>query len=281
MSERPDVMVHGATVHYGAIQALADVSVSAAAGRVTALLGPNASGKSTLLRSMAGLQRLHGGTVTIGGRAPGAMRARERAGTIAWVPARPTVAAPFTVAEVVAMGRHARPADDGAVDAALAAMDLTAIRDRRWPELSTGQQQRCALARAMAQRAGAGPGVFLLDEPSAGLDLRHVAAFGPQVRAAADGGSAVVIAVHDLALAADWADEAYLIDHGRLAASGPVRSVLDDPAVGQVFGVAVRWADVDGRSIPVPVPMPVPTPDLMPVPMPVPGSEPGADPGPG
>ncbi|MFK7959621.1 MAG: ABC transporter ATP-binding protein [Phycisphaerales bacterium] len=250
-----DVALEDVGVRFGRVEAVSGVTAVAAAGRVTALLGPNASGKSTILRTMAGLLRPTCGQVQIGGVSPGRMSARDRAATIAWVPARPTVAAPFTVAEVVAMGRHARPADPAAIADAMERMDLGQIAGRRWPELSTGQQQRCALARAMAQRAGGGPGVLILDEPSAGLDLRHVAALGPHLRAAADGGSAVVVAVHDLAQAAEWADDAWLINGGRLALAGDATSVVASDAIERVFGVRVAWADVDGRRVPVPVPV--------------------------
>lgn len=231
-----------------------DFTEAAAPGTITAIVGPNAAGKSTLLRAAAGLVAPAGGRVRIDGREVRGLDAAERARSVVWTPPRPSVALPFTVRQVVAMGRHALPRQDAAVDSSIEAMDLSAVADRPWARLSTGQQQRAAIARGMAQRGGAPnadgqerSGVWLLDEPTGPLDLRHAARLGEVLRAEAAAGAVVVITMHDLGRAADWADRVWVMDEGRLAAGGVPSDALAADVLEPVFGVRVRWIDDGDR----------------------------------
>jgi iron complex transport system ATP-binding protein len=165
---------------------------------------------------------------------------------VAYVPQRSVVSASFTVREVVELGRYALPPSRRRVDEALAQLDLVEIADRPYPALSVGQQQRAALARAVAQLAS--DGHLILDEPTSAMDLRHVREAMLLLRRLADGGATVLVAVHDLMLAASAADECWLLDRGRLAASGPARDVMNLERLHEVFGVGFEWVSRPGRS---------------------------------
>jgi iron complex transport system ATP-binding protein len=231
---------------YGGVQALADVSVAAAAGKITAVIGPNAAGKSTLLRCAIGGLRPTQGRVLIDGEPAHRLPTARLARRVAYVPQRSVVSAAFTVREVVELGRYALPPDRARIDDALDRLDLVQVAGRPYPALSVGQQQRAALARAVAQLAG--DGHLVLDEPTSAMDLRHVRDTVRLLRRLADGGATVVVAVHDLTLAAAAADECWLLDRGRLAASGPTRSVMDLDRMASVFGVGFEWVDRSGRD---------------------------------
>ncbi len=215
--------------------ALSGVEVRAAAGRLIAVVGPNAAGKSTLLRCIAGLLSPTRGRVRIDGRPVDRLSARRRAAEIAYVPQRPSLAAPYSVRETVALGRYALPSTRAAVDAALEAMQLRALADRRWDTLSAGQQQRVVIARALAQLDR--PGLLILDEPTAALDLRHGLHALALLRTRAEAGHLVLAALHDLNLAAAYAHEAWLLDGGHLVEAGPAEQVLRPARLEPVFGV--------------------------------------------
>jgi iron complex transport system ATP-binding protein len=231
-------------VSYGQITALAGLSAAAAPGRITALVGPNAAGKSTLLRCLTGALRPTEGRALLDGEPVHRVPARRLARRIAYVAQRPSVAAAFTVRQVVELGRHALAPSPRRVDEALSRMDLTDVAHRPFPALSAGQQQRASLARAVAQVSA--DGHLLLDEPTAALDLRHVLETLALLRALADGGATIVVAMHDLALAAALADDCWLLRDGRLEASGPAPAVMDPARLRAVFGVEFRWLDRPG-----------------------------------
>ena len=226
------------------------VSASLHDGRFTAVLGPNAAGKSTLLKLMLGQLRPNAGRLTLAGEAIASIPPRRRARRISYVPQRGSVSFAFTVRRVVAMGRfsHGDPVEGGpAVDAALAALQLDALADRPFHELSGGQQQRVLLARAVAQSREGGR-VMLLDEPAAGLDLRHVHEAMRLVRTLAAGGLAVAVVMHDLSLAARYADDVWLIDRGELTAAGPWDAVMTTDVLEPVYGVPLRRLELGGKS---------------------------------
>lgn len=225
---------------------LRGVSAGFAAGAVTAVLGPNGSGKSTLLRLLLGTLRPSAGRCLMGGEPTAGLSAKSRGVRLAFVPQRPTVWAPFSVREVVAMGRHAQRRDDGVVEAALVAMELSGRAEEPFGTLSVGQQQRAALARVLAQvadeRLGSGGGetrAILADEPVAALDPRHALAALAALRAQAARGLAVVVVLHDLALAARCADRAVLLtERGTVDGGGdaPAAEVLVPERLARVFG---------------------------------------------
>lgn len=226
-------------------------------GRVCALIGPNAAGKSTLLKLMLGQLEPDGGEVSLSGRPVASLPATHRAGLISYVPQQGAVSFAFTVQQVVAMGRYARGDGGEAVARALEVCDLMGVRDRVFAELSGGQQQRVLLARAVAQSVGAGR-VMLLDEPASGMDLWHVHQtmrlltrlahedYEGGIDGGADGASGalgagdrlgVLVVMHDVNLAARYADDVWLMDGGRLVKAGPWHEVLRPEVLEPVYGV--------------------------------------------
>jgi iron complex transport system ATP-binding protein len=229
---------------YGALPVLRGVTAEARPGRITALLGPNAAGKSTLLRCAIGALRPDGGAALVDGRDAASLRGAALARRVAYVAQRPVVSAAFTVRDVVALGRFALPADPGRVDAALGRLQLESVADRPFPALSVGQQQRVALARAVAQLE---PGATLvLDEPASAMDLAHARDCFGLLRALADEGTTVLVALHDVGAAAAVADDAWILapegaPPSRLVAAGPVDEVMQVEVLERVFGVDFEW----------------------------------------
>jgi iron complex transport system ATP-binding protein len=224
---------------YPRVDVLNDVTVTAAHSRITAVIGPNAAGKSTLLRCMVGAISPQRGCVRIDGRPAHKLSARNIARRIAYVPQRSNVAAAFTVREVVELGRYALPVNRSKVDDAIARLDLSDIVDRPYPTLSVGQQQRVTLARAVAQLSR--DGHLLLDEPTSAMDLLHIRQSVMLLRELAATGVTIVIAMHDLALAASFVDEVWLLAGGRLISAGSACDVLNADRLASVFGVDFEW----------------------------------------
>ena len=254
----------------GAQPVLADVSFEIAPGTLVAVVGPNGAGKTTLLRALAGLVP-YGGRLAMDGRAVQAWAPRERARHLAFVRQAPGGGEAFTVRETVALGRAPHlawaaaltAAADAAVEAALDALGLAALADRPLGALSGGERQRVALAQAVAQDTPA----LLLDEPTAHLDVRHALDLLVRARALADAGRTVVAAVHDLGLAARFADRLLVIADGTLAADGPPGAVLTPALLASAFGVeATVSPGPDGplvrylASLPPAAPSDAPTP---------------------
>ncbi len=245
------VRVRDISHRYGRVQALESVTADAAPGRITAVLGPNAAGKSTLLRCVIGALSPAAGCVLIDGEPAHQLPTRKLAGRVAYVPQRPQVSAAFTVREVVELGRYALAASRRRIDEALGELDLNEIADRPFPTLSVGQQQRATLARAVAQIAD--DGHLVLDEPASAMDLRHVRSSTALLRRLADGGATVLVAMHDLTLALSLADECWLLDHGRLVAAGPTTEVISIERLHEVFGVGFEWIErPDGGRVLLP-----------------------------
>lgn len=145
------LVISNLTFSYGRIAAIAGIDARANSGRLIAVLGPNASGKSTLLRCIIGALRPSAGTVMLDGSCVHRLSTRALATRIAYVPQRSIVSAAFTVRQVVELGRYALPVDGGRVRSAIERLDLADVRERPYRALSVGQQQRVTLARAMAQ----------------------------------------------------------------------------------------------------------------------------------
>ncbi|WP_419995189.1 heme ABC transporter ATP-binding protein [Streptomyces boninensis] len=227
----------GLRVALGGRTVLHGVDVSVSAGEVLALVGPNGAGKSTLLAALAGDLAPEAGEVRIAGRPAAAWSAPELALRRAVLPQAAAVSFPFTVADVVRMGRApwsgtpAEDEDDTAVAAALAATELTDYADRPFTALSGGEKARAALARVLAQRTG----LLLLDEPTAALDLRHQELVLRLARDRRAEGAAVVVVLHDLGLAAAYADRVAVLHEGQVAAAGPPAEVFEEPLLTKVY----------------------------------------------
>lgn len=223
---------------------LRDIRLDLPAGRVCALLGPNGAGKTTLLRLLAGLAAPTHGAVRLNGQCVSRMDALQRARRIAWVPQHLPADIPLTLNEFVALGRmpylgaFTRPAaaDRQAVEQALATVELETRGGARLDSLSGGERQRAAIARALAQQAP----VMLLDEPTNHLDLRHQHKLQLLLRELAAQGKTVVQVLHDLALAAEYADRVALLDNGRLVAEGEPHAALTPERLLAVYRWPVR-----------------------------------------
>lgn len=238
MSGDAAMVLQGVSVGYRGRAVLSGVEAEAFAGRVTAVVGPNAAGKSTLLRAISGLEAPIGGGIEAmaGGRRgdPRRWAPRERAASIAFLPQRLALPAGFAVSEVVAMGRHALPRSAGRIEEAIARFGLAALADRAVHTLSVGQQQRVGLARVAAQHEAGG--IVILDEPLAPLDLRETVRAVGWMKKAAAAGAAVICSLHDLGLAARIADDAWLLDEGRLVGRGAAKEVLSPGSLESIFG---------------------------------------------
>lgn len=254
LADRPvRIEIAGLVCRLGAITALDGVTLTIAPGTLFGLVGPNGSGKTTLLRAVAGAVAPHAGTVLVAGRASHAVPAPQMARLLAILPQHPVVVAGMTVREAVAWGRHphlgylSRPgrADLQVVDEALEQTGTLALADRAMETLSGGERQRALLARALAQT----PGVLLLDEPTAHLDIGHQVEVMDLLRALARRGLVVVAALHDLTLASAYCDRMALLSRGRLLAAGAPSDVVQPALIRQAYGarVAVRRHPATGR----------------------------------
>lgn len=225
---------------YGAADALSGVSLTARAGELCAVLGPNGAGKSTLVKLLSGTLRPRKGTASIFGTNIEALDRRALARLVAVVPQQVDVALGFSVREVIMMGRaphqgawmSASTADQQAVDRAIEACGLGDLAARSVAELSGGEQKRVAIARALAQEAK----LLLLDEASAHLDVRHAIAIHDVVRRELAQREVGCIAVmHDLNLAAQYADRVALLKTGRIVAEGTISEVMTYRLLKDVF----------------------------------------------
>ncbi len=227
----------GLTVQRGTRTVLEAVDFQVAAGEIVALVGPNGAGKSSLLAALAGELEPSAGTVKLEGHALSHWSPADMARRRAVLPQSHAVGFPFTAREVVAMGRapwlHTPAADndDSLIASALASTDVTHLAARVFPSLSGGERARVALARVLAQDTA----TLLLDEPTAALDLGHQEAVLRLAATRAAEGAAVVVVVHDLGVAAAYADRVTVLDAGRVAADGPPREILTRELLTAVY----------------------------------------------
>ncbi|MEU8963560.1 heme ABC transporter ATP-binding protein [Streptomyces sp. NPDC048491] len=258
----PALDARALTVWLGGRAVLDGVGLRVRTGEVVALVGPNGAGKSTLLAALAGDAAAVSGTVWIDGRPLADWPAPELALRRAVLPQQAALSFPFPVEEVVRMGRAPwagtvrEEEDDTVVAEAMAATGVAGFARRPFDALSGGERARVALARVLAQRAP----VLLLDEPTAALDLRHQERVLRICRERARAGDAVVVVLHDLGLAAAYADRIAVLHEGRLAAEGPPREVLTEELVGRVYRQPVDVLAHPRTGTPVVVPRRDPRP---------------------
>lgn len=238
-------------VRFGQREALGPVSWSFATGKVTTILGPNAAGKSTLLRCLIGAQRPTVGSVHLDGHRVHELPPRTIAQRMAYVSQQPAALSGFTVREVVEFGRFIRGKNAEVVRESLERFELLDHAERAVHELSVGQQQRVALARAVAQLDANGH--LILDEPTSAMDLRHAQQVTAWLRELASKGVTVIVAMHDLLAASALADEVILLAEGRIITGGTADDVLRPAHLESAFGVPfVELAGDDGRRIVLP-----------------------------
>lgn len=242
------------TARRGARTVLNDVGITFAAGRLTAVIGPNGAGKSTMLDVAAGLLGPAAGSVRLGGEDLSAIGRRHLARRRAYLPQRAAVEWPISVERVVALGLTPSLPTFGdvphsllpAVDRALAACDLLSLRDRPATSLSGGELARAMFARAIVSD----PELLIVDEPTAGLDPRHAIDAIRRLRMRADAGRTVIMAIHDLDLALNHADDVVALRDGHVLAAGPVAEVATEVLLGRLYDVRVRLTrDADGVAI--------------------------------
>jgi iron complex transport system ATP-binding protein len=247
----------GVTVRYAETVAVRDVSVTAAPGEWLGVIGANGAGKSSLLRAVAHLVPFTG-TVRVGGESLGTLSRRRRAQLVAYVPQQPELPAGMPVIDYTLLGRTPHIGYFGVESAAdrrhclelLDHLRLADLAERHLSTLSGGELQRVVLARALAQDAP----VLLLDEPTSALDLgRRVDALELVDELRRSRGLTVVSAVHDLTLAAQFADRLMLVSAGGVVACGPPADVLREDLLSTCFGARVRvLTDEDGGLLVVP-----------------------------
>lgn len=243
------------TLRYDGTNVIDAVDLPLATGQVTAIVGPNGCGKSTLLNGLARVHRPSGGAVLLDGRTIHEQPTREVARRLALLPQENTAPEGLTVADLVHFGRHphqgwmtrASPQDRAAVEQALAAADLMALADRPLDTLSGGQRQRAWIAMAMAQATP----LMLLDEPTSALDLGHQLEVLDLIRSLAAQGKTIAIVVHDLGIAARYADTVVALEEGRILASGPPERVITEPLVERLYGVRCRVIPDPDTGVPV------------------------------
>jgi len=235
----------GVAVDVAGRRILDGVDLALAAGEMLVLVGPNGAGKSTLLSVLAGDRAPTVGTVELDGAVLGSWPVAERARRRSVLTQSNEVSFPFPVRDVVRMGRapwrrHPLSArDDAAVAEALEAGEVSAFADRPVTALSGGERARAAFARSFAQECP----IALLDEPTASLDIRHQHRVLARTRERVNAGGAAVIVLHDLGLAAAYADRIALLDDGRVAAAGPPRDVLDAELLSRVYRHPIEVVD--------------------------------------
>jgi iron complex transport system ATP-binding protein len=248
--------LRGVTVELGGRPVVDRVDADVADGEWVALIGPNGAGKTTLLRALARLVPF-AGEIELDGRPLAELGRGELARLVAVVPQEPSTPPWMTVAEYVLLGRtpHLGPlAKEGARDRdaaarALARLDLLPFVQRRLGTLSGGEKQRVVVARALAQEAA----IVLLDEPTAALDIGHQQqALDLLDGLRAESGLTLVAAMHDLTLAAQYADRMILLDGGRVVADGAPAEVLTAPVIARHYGAAIDVVPVGDRIAIVP-----------------------------
>lgn len=248
----PQLEAHGVEVEIAGTRILRGADLTLDRGELVAIVGPNGAGKSTLVRAVSGLQPFSAGDVRWSGRVLPGLRGRELARLRAFVPQRMPVPAGVGVREAVTIGRssHLRPLrrlqgeDREAIEAAMERAGVTSFAARPLTTLSGGELQRVQIAIGLAQQAP----VLIADEPTSQLDLGASVGIATLLRGLADEGLAVLLVVHDLALATAVADRVVVVSEGRTVASGSPEEVLTHERLAETWGADARLTVEDGRT---------------------------------
>jgi iron complex transport system ATP-binding protein len=243
--EPVDLVARGLSLAYDQRTVVRDVDLAIPAGAVTVIVGANGCGKSTLLRGLGRILKPTAGSVELGGQDVQRMRPREVAAVLGLLPQQPVAPEGITVADLVGRGRHPHQgafrrwsaADADAVATALALTDTQELAGRRVEELSGGQRQRVWVALMLAQD----PSIMLLDEPTTYLDIAHqVDVLELLAELNEERGTTVVMVLHELNLAARYADHLVVMAEGRVLREGAPADVLDVDCVREAFGLVAQ-----------------------------------------
>ncbi|UOR06303.1 heme ABC transporter ATP-binding protein [Hymenobacter aerilatus] len=254
--------VQNISYHIGRKTLLQQVSFCARPGELMVILGANGAGKSTLLRLLSGDLLPSGGSIFFQGQPLMSQSPGELAQQRAVLTQQHALALAFSVEELVMMGRYPRfggqpsARDYHVVETALAMVGMTSMAQRSYPTLSGGEQQRVQLARVLAQVWEADPGYLLLDEPLTGLDLHHQHRTLAVARELVSKGFGVVAVLHDLNLAAQFADQVLLLHQGQPLAYGPPAQVLTAANILVGFDLPVQLVPHPHHDCPLIVPCP-------------------------
>jgi iron complex transport system ATP-binding protein len=252
-----EIALDRVSVQLGKTTVVEEISASIERGAWITLIGPNGAGKTTLLRAVCGLVAFRG-AIAIGDVPLHELRRRRLSRRVALVPQSPVLPLELTVAEYVLLGRtaHVRPfgsegrRDRVAAARALEELDLGPLAARRLGSLSGGERQRAVLARAFAQEAP----ILLLDEPTSALDVgRQQLVLELVAKVRRERELTVFAAMHDLTLAAQYAERLLLVDRGRLVAAGTPSEVLVPELIESHYGAHVRVLPVEGSFAVVPM----------------------------
>jgi len=238
-------------------RALSNISFDVKKGELAGIVGPNGSGKTTLLGCISGVLKPQKGKVLVYGSDSAAMSAKEAAKRMALVRQQNSIEYGFTVGDIVLMGRNPHLSrwrgesgeDYRAANEALAAVGITGLKHRLAGTLSGGERQMMVLARALCQQAG----IMLLDEPVAGLDIRHqISIMGAVRRLVTERGLTAVCVLHDLNLALGYCDSLVMLGNGLVYAGGRPENVLTEENIEKVYGAKVYAVKKGGRTFVLP-----------------------------
>jgi iron complex transport system ATP-binding protein len=257
------IEAQGVSVAIGGRRIISGIDFEARPGEVVAIVGPNGSGKSTFLKALSG-ELAYSGRIAFNGHDLAAMKPVKAATMRAVLPQSTSLGFPFTVREVVKLGLlGGRPGalageEERLPERALARVDLDGFGGRFYQELSGGEQQRVQLARVLCQVwapvLDGKPRYLLLDEPVSSLDIRHQLGIMDIARDFSRRGGGVVAILHDLNLAALYAERIYMMHGGRLAAAGAPAHVLNDPMLEKVFGCRLKVGALPAGNVPFVLP---------------------------
>lgn len=248
-----EATINDLSFSYGRVEALRKISFTIRRGEFIGILGPNGSGKTTLLKCLCSLLKPYG-SIYIDGALISRYSAREIARIISYVPSTPLPGG-LSVFDTVSLGRtpHMRGLwwesreDEDVIQYSIKALSLDGLADRRVCELSSGEQQRVKIAKAITQQ----PRILLVDEPTVHLDLKHQVEIMDILKNLTYRGLAIVAALHDLNLALTYSDKVIVLNSGRIVAYGNPRKVITEKLIEEVYGVRVRIIWDDGLSHPV------------------------------
>ncbi len=231
----------GATARLGGRTVLDRVDLAVDGGELVVVVGPNGAGKSSAIQALAGVLPLTGGQAQLAGDAVAALSARVRASRVAYLPQERRIAWNLPAVEVAALGAPFL-AEADALERARAVLDEVEaghLADRGVAEMSGGERARVLLARSLATGARA----LLVDEPTAGLDPEAQLMVLERLKARAAAGQAVLVSLHDLGLAARFADRVVVMNAGRVEAHAPPLAALTPEVMARVFGLSSRWVE--------------------------------------